>query len=238
MMVQVISSVNEACVAKFHHRTAIVIDVLRATSTIATALSAGATSVVPAETVMDAKALQRPGDLLGGERFCRRIAGFHLGNSPAEYSADAVKGRRVILTTTNGTRAIHKSTRAEHVLTASLLNAEACAKLALELRRDIVIMCAGSHDEFAIEDGLCAGMLLRHLRILDAGNGIETDDFGTAMESLYNDRQHQIEELLMSSASGKRLIKLGQKQDIECCAKTNTLREVPYLSGDHLVLRS
>lgn len=238
MMVQVISSVNEACAAKFHHRTAIVIDVLRATSTIVTALSSGATSVVPAETVMDAKALQRPGDLLGGERFCRRIAGFDYGNSPAEYSADAVKGRRVILTTTNGTRAIHKSTRAEHVLAASLLNAEACAKLALELRRDIVIMCAGSHDEFAIEDGLCAGMLLHHIRCLNGGIGIETDDFGTAMESLHADRRHHIEELLMSSSSGKRLIKLGQKQDIEFCAKTNTVREVPYLSGDHLVLRS
>ncbi|MHA6483783.1 2-phosphosulfolactate phosphatase [Paenibacillus sp. strain BS8-2] len=238
MMVQVISSVNEACAAKFHHRTAIVIDVLRATSTIVTALSSGATSVIPAETVMDAKAMHRTGDLLGGERFCRRIAGFDLGNSPSEYHADTVKGKTVILTTTNGTRAIHKSTRAEHVLAASLLNAEACARLALNLRRDIVIMCAGSHDEFAIEDGLCAGMLLSHLRSLGGSDGLETDDFGSAMESMYNDRQHQIEISLFNSTSGKRLLKLGQKADIVFCAQTNSVRDVPYLSGDRMIVRS
>ncbi|MDQ6421061.1 2-phosphosulfolactate phosphatase [Paenibacillus sp. LHD-117] len=236
MMVQVISSVNEACAAKFHHKTAIVIDVLRATSTIVTALAAGATSVLPAETVMDAKSLQRPGDLLGGERFCRKIAGFDLGNSPPEYTSDAVKGRRIILTTTNGTRAIHKSTRAEHVIAASLLNAEACAKFALELRRDVVVMCAGSHDDFAIEDGVCAGMLLNRMRKFCASS-IDTDDFGMAMESLYADRRDHLEEVLLHSASGKRLQKLGQKQDIECCAQANTIHEVPYLNGDQLVLR-
>lgn len=236
MMVQVISSVSEACSAKFHHKTAIVIDVLRATSTIGTALSAGASGILPAETVMDAKSLQRPGDLLGGERFCRKISGFDYGNSPSEYVPDAVRGRRVILTTTNGTRAIHKSTRAEHVLAASLLNAEACARQALSLRRDIVIMCAGSHDDFAIEDGLCAGMLLHHLRTLGDAS-VETDDFGAAMESLYSDQHDNLEAVLHQSASGKRLLKLGQKQDISYCAQANILRDVPYLSGDMLVLR-
>ncbi|QNK55464.1 2-phosphosulfolactate phosphatase [Paenibacillus sp. PAMC21692] len=236
MMVQVISSVNEACAAKFHHKTAIVIDVLRATSTIAAALSAGASSVLPAETVMDAKSLHRPGDLLGGERFCRRIAGFDLGNSPSEYNSDTVKGRKVILTTTNGTRAIHKSTRADHVIAASLLNAETCAAFALELKRDIIIMCAGSHDEFALEDGLCAGLLLHHLR-KPGDVSLETDDFGTAMESLYADNRDRMETILMNSASGKRLLKLGQKSDIAYCARVNTLQEVPYLVGDVLVSR-
>lgn len=160
MQVQVISSVNEASSARFHHKTAIIIDVLRATSTIVTAIAAGASCIIPAETVMEARALQRPGDLLGGERFCRKIAGFDVGNSPEEYTEQAVAGKRIILTTTNGTRAIHKSMRADHVLTASLLNAEACARAAIELRRDVVILCAGSHDEFAIEDGLCAALYL------------------------------------------------------------------------------
>ena len=73
------------------------------------ALSAGASCVIPAETVMEARALQRPGDLLGGERFCRKIAGFDLGNSPEEYTEQIVAGKRIVLTTTNGTRAIHKS---------------------------------------------------------------------------------------------------------------------------------
>ncbi|GKU79663.1 2-phosphosulfolactate phosphatase [Paenibacillus sp. L3-i20] len=236
MHVQVISSVNESCSAKFHHKTALVIDVLRATSTIVTALSAGATSVVPAETVMDARAMQLPGDILGGERFCRKIAGFDLGNSPNEYTEQSVGGRRIILTTTNGTRGIHKSMRADHIIVASLLNAEACARYALELRRDIVILCAGSHDDFAIEDGLCAGLLLDCLK-KQSSNPIDVDDFGHAMHSLYRDRADRVFETLLNSLSGKRLQKLGSRDDIETCSTINKINHVPYLNGDQLILR-
>lgn len=236
MHVQVISSVNEACSANFHHKTAIVIDVLRATSTIVTALSAGAASIVPAETVMDAKSLQRPEDLMGGERFCRRIAGFDLGNSPKEYNEDTVRGRRIILTTTNGTRAIHKSTKADYVIAASLLNASAAARYALELRRDIVLLCAGSHDDFAIEDGLCAGLVLEELMKQSVDN-VEIDDFGQAMHALYRDRSSDIYGTLLHSHSGKRLLKLGSKEDIEACARMNAFDAVPCLLGDRLILR-
>ncbi|MFD0586791.1 2-phosphosulfolactate phosphatase [Paenibacillus sp. GCM10027627] len=236
MQVQVISSVNEACSARFHHKTAIVIDVLRTTSTIVTALSAGAASIVTAETVMDARAMQRTGDVLGGERFCRKIAGFDLGNSPKEYSEIAVGTRKIILTTTNGTRAIHKSLRADHVVIASLLNAEACAKYALDLRRDIVILCAGNHDDFAIEDGLCAGLLLDCLTKQSAAK-IDTDDFGHTMHSLYRDREASVLSTLINSQSGKRLLKLGSKDDIEACSLINTINLVPYLNSDQLIVR-
>lgn len=233
MQVQVISSVNEASSARFHHKTAIIIDVLRATSTIATAISAGALCVIPAETVMEARALQRPGDLLGGERFCRKIAGFDLGNSPEEYTEQVVGGKRIVLTTTNGTRAIHKAMRADHVLTASLLNTEACARTALDLRRDIVILCAGSHDEFAIEDGICAGRVLDKLQSL-SGAPVEMDDFGMAMLALYRNRSSNILDTILGGNSGKRLIKLGMKRDIEACSSLDVLRDVPRLQGDIL----
>lgn len=234
MQVQVISSVNEASSGRFHHKTAIIVDVLRATSTITTAIAAGALCIIPAETVMEARALQRPGDLLGGERFCRKIAGFDLGNSPEEYTEQVVAGRRIVLTTTNGTRAIHKSMRADHVLTASLLNAAACARLAIELRRDIVILCAGSHDEFAIEDGLCAGLLLDKLHLL-SNLPVEMDDFGTAMLALYRNRSAQMKETLVHGMSGKRLVKLGMKRDIDSCASVDIYQDVPRLSGDLLI---
>lgn len=236
MQVQVISSVKEACSAKFTQKTAIAIDVLRATSTIVTALASGATSVVPAETVMDAKALQRPGDVMGGERFCRKIAGFDLGNSPKEYEERMVKNRRIILTTTNGTRAIHKSTRADYVIAASLLNAEACARAALDLKRDIVILCAGSHDDFAIEDGLCAGLIVDHLKEISP-LPIECDDFGNAMHAMYRERSSRVLETLLGSSSGKRLQKLGSREDIDDCALVNSMRVVPFLSGEQIILR-
>ncbi|MEK3881562.1 2-phosphosulfolactate phosphatase [Paenibacillus sp. PL2-23] len=236
MQVQVISSVKEACSAKFTQKTAIAIDVLRATSTIVTALSAGAASIVPAETVMDARAMQRPGDVMGGERFCRKIAGFDLGNSPKEYSELAVKGRRVILTTTNGTRAIHKSMRADYVLAASLLNAEACARAAVELKRDVVILCAGSHDDFAIEDGLCAGLLVEHMKAISPAP-IECDDFGFAMHAMYRERASRILETLRSGQSGRRLQKLGSKGDIDDCANVDSLPIVPCLNGEQIIVR-
>lgn len=236
MQVQVIASAGEASSADFQHRTALVIDVLRATSTIASALAAGASCVVPAETVMDAKAMAREGDILGGERFCRKIAGFELGNSPQQYSEERVAGRRVVLTTTNGTRAIYKSMRADHVIAASLLNAEACARAALALRRDVVILCAGAHDDFALEDGLCAGLLLHCLKRL-GGLPVESGDFAAAMESLYADRANAVPETLHASQSGKRLLKLGLQEDIAACSRVNSLQVVPYLDGDRLVAR-
>ncbi|WP_168119255.1 2-phosphosulfolactate phosphatase [Paenibacillus sp. HB172176] len=234
MHAHVISSVNEACAANFHHKTAIVIDVLRATSTITAALAAGASCVIPAETVMDAKGLQQEGDILGGERFCKKIAGFHLGNSPLEYQPSLVEGRRIILTTTNGTRAIHKSLRADHVLAASLLNAEACAKLAIELRRDLVIVCAGTNDDFAMEDGLCAGLLIDCLRSL-AGIPVEVNDFGEAMHSMYRFKAECIEQSLISCASGKRLSKLGLQEDIVACSLVNSCSHVPRLVDHKLI---
>ncbi|RIX53383.1 2-phosphosulfolactate phosphatase [Paenibacillus nanensis] len=236
MHVQVIPSVKEAGSAKFNHKTAIAIDVLRATSTIVTALAAGAVSVIPAETVMDARALQRPGDIVGGERFSRKIAGFEFGNSPREYTEQAVGGRRVILTTTNGTRAIHKSMRADTVIAASLLNAEASARFALEQRRDIVILCAGSHDDFAIEDGLCAGLLVEHLKQM-CPSAVELDDFGGAMHALYRANADSVLDTLMNSQSGKRLQKLGSAEDIYECAKVDSISIVPYLNGDQLILK-
>ena len=78
---------------------------LRATSTMITALQAGASGIYPVETVLEARTLQREGDLLAGERFCRKIPGFDLGNSPEDFTPEAVKDRRIVLTTTNGTRA-------------------------------------------------------------------------------------------------------------------------------------
>jgi len=233
MQVGVISSVNEARADRFSHRTAIVIDVLRATSTMVAALEAGVTGIVPTETVLEAKTLHRPGDLLGGERFSRKITGFDLGNSPQEYKSEMVGGRRLVLTTTNGTRAVIKSMRADNVLAGAIVNAAACARTIVELRRDAILLCAGSHDEFAVEDGLCAGLLLDKLEAL-LGQPVETDDFGIAMLALYRDRRQAVAETIGSGMTGRRLIKMGLGSDIDWCAAVDTSDLVPRLSGDWL----
>ncbi|RAP76495.1 2-phosphosulfolactate phosphatase [Paenibacillus montanisoli] len=234
MHIEVISNVNEAQAERFVHRTAIVIDVLRATSTIVAALEAGAAGILPVETVLEARALQGSGNLIAGERFCRKIPGFDLGNSPDEFSTIPVQGRRIVLTTTNGTRAIHKAMRAENVLAGSINNAAACARAALDLRRDIVLLCAGSHDEFALEDGLCAGLLISELQLLCPAP-IEMNDIGSAMLGLYKSTSGSVQELVFASATGKRLCKNGSNRDVERCSKVNISGIVPRMQGDMLV---
>lgn len=237
MQVEVISSVNEACSGKLQHRTAIVVDVLRATTTIAVALASGASCIIPAETVQDAKHLTKEGDLAGGDRFCRQISGFSYGNSPGQYRGEQIAGKRIVLTTSNGTRALCKAMRADHIIAASLLNAEACAQMALELRRDVVILCAGSHDSFALEDGLCAGLLLHCMRQHDRSGVMQVDDFGSAMESLYRDKANDIMETLARSQTGKKLLRLGLHEDIAICSQVNALQAVPYLNSGSLIQR-
>lgn len=235
MRIEVISSVNEARADRFTHRTAIVIDVLRATSTMVTALSAGAASIYPVETVLEARTLQRQGYTLAGERFCRKIPGFELGNSPEDFTPEVVEGRRLVLTTTNGTRAIHKAMRADFVLSAALLNASACARSAMELRRDVVLLCAGCHDDFALEDGLCAGLIIDRMQALSS-TSIDVDDFGTAMQGFYQSSKERITEILKGSSSGKRLIKMGFSRDIDRCAQVDTSSIVPKLQGDMIII--
>jgi len=235
MKVQVIPNAGEARADQFVHKTTIVMDVLRATSTIIAALSEGAAGILPVETVMEAKTLHRPGDLLGGERFCRNIAGFDFGNSPLEYTQDRVAGKRIILTTTNGTRAVQKAGRSDHVIAGSLLNADACAAMAATLRRDIVLFCAGTHDEFALEDGLCAGLLLDRL-LRHVGSGLEIDDLGLAMLGFYRQHAAEIPAIMAGCASGKRLHKLGCGKDVDFCSQVDRSNAVPRLSGDTMML--
>lgn len=234
MQVDVIPTVNETRADELNQKTVIVIDVLRATSTIVTALQHGCPAVVPVETVQQAKQVQRPDDLLGGERYCKKIAGFHLGNSPTEYTPPGIAGRRVVLTTTNGTRAIQKAQRAGCLLIGSLLNAEACARAAFSVKRDVVVVCSGTQDEFCLEDGLCAGLLLHELSRLD-GEPLPTNDLGLAMMLAWDTAKDRLEETLLSCASGKRLTKLGHRDDVVHCAQTNRFALVPVWKEQSLV---
>lgn len=142
------------------------IDVLRASTVMVEALGQGAAGVVACEEIDEARAaaaaLPPGGALLGGERGGLPIAGFDLGNSPAEYAAHRVRGRTLIITTTNGTRALARANQASERIIASLTNAEAAARW-LAPRERVVLLCAGTRGEITREDVLCAGLLTAHL---------------------------------------------------------------------------
>ncbi|MED4601977.1 2-phosphosulfolactate phosphatase [Paenibacillus validus] len=245
MHIHVISSVNEARTEELQHKTVIVIDVLRATSTMLTALANGCRTIVPVETVNQAKSMQGKDELLGGERFCKKIPGFDLGNSPLEYTSELVTGKTVIMTTTNGTRAIQKAAKASHILIGCMLNAAACARKAANLTGDIVIVCAGTQDVFALEDGLCAGLLIDELLRLHAAGAVRgnltgpnapacVDDFGLAMLQAYRNVQDRLLDALLTCANGKRLTKIGFHDDVVHCAQTHVLDLAPMVRHGRL----
>ncbi|WP_031518030.1 2-phosphosulfolactate phosphatase [Desulfofalx alkaliphila] len=148
------------------YQTAVVLDILRATTTITTALANGCRGVIAVAEVEEARALAAAKGkvLLGGERGAVRLPGFHLGNSPLEYTADKVGGKTVVLTTTNGTGTIELAVqRAAHVLMGSLLNVRAVAQELAAFKGHILLACAGTRGKFSLEDTLAAGWIIKEL---------------------------------------------------------------------------
>jgi 2-phosphosulfolactate phosphatase len=234
--IMVIPSVNEARMDDLVKKTVIVIDVLRATSTMLTALAHGCSAIYPVETVLQAKQLHQPGFLLGGERGCKKIPGFDYGNSPFEYMDNQVAGKTIIMTTTNGTRAIQKSYKASTIIAGSLLNGNACAKEAAALKKDIVILCSGTQDVYSLEDGICAGQIVEELHrlLLPDGVELEINDFGLSMLYAFRQVQGDMTKALLTCANGKRLSKLGFTEDIIYCSRMNIIRLVPVVRDGKL----
>ncbi len=216
---------------------AVVFDVLRATSTIVTALSSGYRRVYPVVDADEAILMARQrGFSLAGERDGRRISGFPLGNSPLEFTAGPAGGAdELVLTTSNGTAAIRGAAAAEKVLTGSIINARAAARAAVAEGRDVVLVCAGSGGLYSLDDALGAGFML--LEIIDAApRPPELDD--QALAALCMARYYRQDPLagLMESSHGKRLLGLGLEKDLRWCARLNLYDAAPVLDGDYIAL--
>lgn len=210
-------------------KAAVAIDVLRATSTIITALSCGADTVVPVLQPEEAFQVARDNPdrrfVLGGERKSVVIPGFHLGNSPLEYTEARVGGRPVLFTTTNGTRAIRRAAGADEVYIAAFLNAPAVAKALLTLGKDVAICCAGTHDQFSLEDTGCAGAILHYMSGPD--NHLELNDMGYVARELFRRFEGRVADILHTSEHGQGLLKLGLQEDLLFCAQLGTSTLLP-----------
>jgi 2-phosphosulfolactate phosphatase len=200
--------------------TGIVVDVLRATSTISQALAAGYRRALCCGEVEEALALKEldGGGLLAGERQCVRIPGFDLGNSPREFLER--RDDTVILTTTNGTRALVAAAgRCDRVLAGSLVNLGAVVEAARAARGDVAIVCAGVKGEFAMDDAYVAGRLATLL------GGDPTDAATAAMRLAGSFTSAQ--EGLAASQSARNLLAAGLDEDIAWCARESVLDVVP-----------
>lgn len=216
--------------ASVEGRTAVVIDVIRATSTLVEALANGARAIFPTvsteEAVKLASSLGREDTLLCGERKGLKVEGFDLGNSPGEFTAGVIEGKQLVMTTTNGTRALVAAEGADRVIAASFMNLSAVAE-ALAGVPGLVIVCAGRENRFSLDDALCAGVLIR---TLEEGGEEELilNDAGRVVRDLAFKYTVDV-EFLSSTAAGKALVDVGLDGDLELCASLDRHTLVPEM---------
>lgn len=219
-------------------RIAVVIDVLRATTTITSALSAGAHSVQPAadkQAVEHLAAQVEDGNYLrAGERDGVKIDGYDLGNSPLDYTAQTVAGKTVILTTTNGTRALSKAGAADQIVVASLLNSNRVARFLHESTQDVVLLCAGRYNRPALEDSLCAGLIIHHLDRL--GLQRKQADAAHMVHAFYQRSRDDLAAAVEPGSSAQRLRSIGHERDLPFCLQQDTLPLLPTYADGKITL--
>ncbi|MHC4196986.1 MAG: 2-phosphosulfolactate phosphatase [Planctomycetota bacterium] len=217
----------------------VVIDVLRACSTMIHALARGCKDIYPCATVGDArrlfgqkvKELSRDAVLLGGERGGTKVKGFHLGNSPGEYSTGVVGGKTIVFTTSNCTRnlAFIKGKGAKEVLICSFTNLPAVAERLAGDDTDLLLSLSGTDGQMSLEDAVCGGMLVDALR---KRPGIVLSDSSRTAYILYANYRRNIRRALLDSNHGRRLLELGFRDDISSCSRVGRYRLIPtYVRG-------
>ena len=212
---------------------AIVVDVLRATTTVVTAFAAGCCRIIP---VADAETARRraadvAGALLAGERGGDMIPGFDLGNSPLEFTAARVGGRTVILTTSNGTHAMLAAAPARVARVAALCNAAAAARWAATVGLDLTVLCAGDGGALSLEDTVCAGLLVR--RVAGAVPEAAVSDAASLAADVAGYYEPRLARLLTDSRWARRLAE--RKDDLEACLALDSVGHVPRLENGALM---
>ena len=232
MRVDVFFTAREVGPGDVAGRVVAVIDVLRASSCIAAALDHGARAVVPsdnADTVITlAKAFDRQEVRLAGERRMRKIEGFDLGNSPLEFTTEAVEGRTVLMTTTNGTAAFAASPGAKAVYVGAYVNFTAVlAVLRKALRRgaDLAIICAGHEGRFSLEDAACAGRFVHH--VTRRLTGVAHNDAALAAVQVHRKFGADVWPLFETSSHAQALAEAGFAADLVACATIDGHPVVP-----------
>lgn len=217
-------------------RTVAVVDILRATTTICAALHAGARAVVPVasteEALRLAQTLGADDVRLAGERQGRRIEGFPLGNSPLEMTPEAVRGRTLVMTTTNGTRALLATQGAHQVFLASAANfsvAAAAARQAWVDRQELLVLCAGRDGRFGLDDAYAAGRLVEAaLARQRAARGL--NDAAIACLDLVRRYGRRWDRPLLRSAAGRHLSEIGFADDVQEAARQDTAPVLPVFA--------
>lgn len=218
----------------FTGKTAVVIDVLRASSVIIAALENGAKEIIPVASVEFAVKVSGGmfggQTLLGGERNTKKIEGFALGNSPLEYTSEIVAGKTIVHYTTNGTKAAVKAKFSENLFFGSFINLSALSNHLAELNKDFEIICSGRGNMFSMEDAVCAGRIISEVIKLKE-DSVLTDSAKAAV-ALGKTFGKSILKMLKETEHGKILAENGFENDLKFCSRLNSSEAIPYFSGN------
>jgi 2-phosphosulfolactate phosphatase len=211
----------------------VVIDIFRATSSICYGIENDAEAIIPVAEVDDCAAYREKGFdyLLAAERNGEVVEGFDFGNSPFSYTAEKVAGKIVVLTTTNGTHALHLSRKAKKIVIGSFLNLTALCNWLKIQQENILLVCAGWKNNFNLEDTLFAGAVIEQLKT----SGIVLDDPSIAANDLFQLGKNNIGQYLSKTSHGERLKKLGIEKDIAFCLQIDLTTAIPVLEGEKLI---
>jgi 2-phosphosulfolactate phosphatase len=214
----------------FTGKTTVVIDVLRASTTIVEAMRNEAREVVPVAGVEFAVKISGGmfggQTLLGGERNTKKIEGFALGNSPLEYTKEVVEGKSIVFYSTNGSKAIVKAKFSENLFVCAFSNLKAIAEHLLKLGNDFVILCAGNNNFFSLEDAVCAGLLVEQFGKIK--KDVVISDPAKAALALNKSFGKNIFSMLKETEHGKLLVENGFEVDLDFCSRLNTNSIIPY----------
>ncbi|MGZ3766247.1 MAG: 2-phosphosulfolactate phosphatase [Mucilaginibacter sp.] len=211
----------------------VIVDIFRATSSICYGIENGAEAIIPVSEVEACSAYREKGlgYLLAAERNGEVVEGFDFGNSPFSYTEEKVSGKTVVLTTTNGTHALHLSRHAKKVVIGSFLNLTALCSWLGSCDENILLVCAGWKHNFNLEDTLFSGAVVEQLK----GLNYKTDDAAIAANDLYQLGKDDLNAYLAKTSHSERLKKLGIEADIAFCLNVDITTAIPVLEGERLI---
>lgn len=212
-------------------KVVVVVDILRATSSMCTAIAHGVERIIPVSTLEECRVLQQLGYLVAAERDGKKAEGFDFGNSPFSFMDESLQGKTIAMTTTNGTHAIAKSRAAREVIIGSFLNLEAVCDYLLQQPYNILILCAGWKGKANLEDTLFAGAVVDEL---DGYLEFESDAPLMAA-TLYKAGRNNLRAFLEQSSHVRRLQKLEIHKDTDYCLQQSVFNVIPVLEGNALV---
>jgi 2-phosphosulfolactate phosphatase len=211
----------------------VVVDVLRATSAMTTALHQGVEKIIPVASIEEAKEYQAKGFIVGAERDGAVVEGFDFGNSPYVYIDRDMKGKTVVMTTTNGTKAIQMAADASTVVIGCLNNLQALCDWLLQQHKNTLVLASGWKDKVNLEDTICGGAIAQIL--LASGTFIAKEDSTVAAKFLFESAEQNLWKFLRASSHRQRLAHLKIQKDVIYCLKLNTVPCIPILKDGALV---